>query len=87
MEALIEHDGMDIWALISARVAPSIGVLRRVFGCWHLQLSLPFTRDNETYRTCVNCGARRRFDLDQWTMVGDFYHPERQPGMYMRDRQ
>ena len=62
------------------------GVLRRVFGCWHLQMSLPFTRDNETYRTCVSCGARRRFDLDQWVLVGEFYHPQRQPALYMRDR-
>jgi len=33
MEALIEHDGMDIWALISARFTPIIGILRRAFGC------------------------------------------------------
>lgn len=79
MEGLIEHDGIDVWALISARFAPITGVLRRAFGCWHLQMSLPFTRDNETYRTCISCGARRRFDLDQWAMVGDFYHPQRQP--------
>jgi len=84
MEALIEHDGMDIWALISARFTPIIGILRRAFGCWHLQMSLPFTRDNETYRTCVSCGARRRFDLAQWAMVGDFYHPQRQPALYVR---
>ena len=87
MEALIEHDGMDIWALISARFAPITGILRRAFGCWHHQMSLPFTRDNDTYRTCVSCGARRRFDLDQWAMVGDFYHPQRQPALYVRGRQ
>ncbi len=45
----------------------------RAFGCWHRQLSLPFTRGNETYRTCVACGARRRFDREKWTMVGSFY--------------
>ena len=87
MEALIEHDGMDIWALTSARFAPITGILRRAFGCWHHQMSLPFTRDNETYRTCVSCGARRRFDLDQWAMVGDFYDPPREPALYVRGRQ
>ena len=56
MEALIEHDGIDVWVLISTRLALITGVLRRAFGCWHLQMSLPFTRDNETYRTCVSCG-------------------------------
>ena len=51
-------------------------VFRRVLGCWHRHMSLPFTRGNETYRTCVDCGARRRFDLEQWRMVGAFYRPE-----------
>ena len=87
MEALIEHDGMDMWALISARFAPITAILRRAFGCWHLQMSLPFTRDNETYRTCVSCGARRRFDLDQWAMVGAFYHPRRPAALHGRERQ
>ena len=87
MEALIEHDGMDSWTVISARFRAITGVLRRGFGCWHLQLSLPFTRDNETYRTCVRCGARRRFDLDQWAMVGAFYHPRRPAALYVRGRQ
>jgi hypothetical protein len=77
MEALIEHDGINVWTLVSAQLAPINGLLRRAFGCWHLQMSLPFTRDHETYRTCVSCGARRCFDLDQWAMVGDFYHPQR----------
>jgi hypothetical protein len=84
MEALIEHDGINVWTLISTRLAPITGLFRRAFGCWHLQMSLPFTRDSETYRTCVSCGARRRFDLDQWAMVGDFYHPQRQPALYVR---
>lgn len=87
VEALIEHDGMDVWALISARLALITGVLRRAFGCWHLKMSLPFTRGNETYRTCVSCGARRRFDLDQWAMVGAFYHPRRPAALYGRERQ
>ena len=87
MEALIEQDGIDVGAFISVRFAPITGVLRRAFGCWHLQMSLPFTRDNETYRTCVDCGARRRFDLDRWAMVGDFYRPPPHSAFYARGRQ
>lgn len=87
MEALIEHDGMALWTAISARFGVITGALRRAFGCWHLRMSLPFTRDNETYRTCVSCGARRRFDLDQWAMVGAFYHPRRPAALYVRGRQ
>lgn len=49
-------------------------VLRRVFGCWHRDMSFPFSCDNETYRTCVACGARRRFDVEQWAMIGPYYY-------------
>lgn len=75
MEAVIVQVGSDLSVIISDVVARMDNALTGIFGCWHRQLSLPFTRGKETYRTCVNCGARRRFDLDQWTMVGDFYRP------------
>lgn len=78
MEQVVEQAGVDMWSLISERFAQIKTGLRRLFGCWHLKLSLPFTRGTETYRTCVTCGARRRFDLDQWTMVGSFYYAGRQ---------
>jgi len=74
MEQVIEQTRLDI--SISERFAKMKKGVRRVFGCWHLKMSLPFTRGAETYRTCVTCGARRRFDLDQWSMVGGFYYPE-----------
>ena len=76
MEQAVEQASVDMWAPISERLAQIKKSFRRLFGCWHLKLSLPFTRGNETYRTCVTCGARRRFDLDQWIMVGGFYYPE-----------
>lgn len=75
MEAVVEQAGIDLSANMSGVLARMDSAVTRIFGCWHGQLSLPFTRGKETYRTCVNCGARRRFDLDQWTMVGDFYRP------------
>lgn len=37
MEAVIEHDGIDVWVVISTRLALITGVLRRAFGCWHLR--------------------------------------------------
>lgn len=77
MEQVVEQAGIEIATLISARVAKVGKGLRRVFGCWHVKMSLPFTRGTDTYRTCVTCGARRRFDLEQWTMVGEFYYPNR----------
>jgi hypothetical protein len=48
--------------------------LTRLFGCWHREMSRPFTLEGESYRTCLDCGARRRFDPGRWQMVGDFYY-------------
>jgi hypothetical protein len=45
----------------------------RVFSCWHLQLSRPFTHEQETYRSCLRCGMRRSFDLENWKARGRFY--------------
>ena len=37
-------------------------------------MSRPFTRDGESYRTCLECGARRNFDPQRWEMVGAYYY-------------
>lgn len=79
MEILAERPELERWSVAASRFARIRNAARRVFSsCWHLKLSLPFTRGDETYQTCVSCGARRRFDLDQWTSVGGFYYPTRQ---------
>ncbi|HEX6648406.1 MAG TPA: hypothetical protein VF075_02665 [Pyrinomonadaceae bacterium] len=44
------------------------------FVCWHIKMSRPFTRDGESYRVCLRCGVRRRFDLQEWKTKGDYYH-------------
>jgi len=46
----------------------------RVFGCWHKEMSRPFTDQGQTYRTCLECGAQRQFNLRRWEMQGDFYY-------------
>lgn len=48
--------------------------LTRLFGCWHGEMSRPFTLDKETYRVCMDCGARRRFDPVKWEMTGGYYY-------------
>ena len=48
--------------------------LTRVFGCWHSEMSRPFTHDGESYRACLECGARRKFDSAKWEMVGAYYY-------------
>jgi hypothetical protein len=61
--------------------------LTRVFGCWHTEMSRPFTRDGESYRSCLECGARRKFDSARWEMVGAYYYdaPKNQPASLKRD--
>jgi len=78
VEIFAERPNLENWSFAAARWARIGNLAKRVFSsCWHLQLSLPFTRGDETYQTCVSCGARRRFDLDQWTPVGGFYYPKK----------
>jgi hypothetical protein len=48
--------------------------LTRAFGCWHREMSRPFTLGGQSYRTCLDCGARRTFDPSRWEMVGAYYY-------------
>lgn len=73
---------MDVFASKSAQkqsektYAPAFRVatwLWERFQCQHTEMSRPITRDGETYRACVKCGARRPFNLNAWTMKGGYY--------------
>jgi hypothetical protein len=44
-------------------------VFRRVLRSRHLHMSRPYTVDDEPYRTCLECGARRRMDRHTWTKL------------------
>jgi hypothetical protein len=52
-----------------------IGIFGKVFGCWHGQLSRPFTSVKESYRVCLDCGARKQFDTQTLKTFGPFYYP------------
>jgi hypothetical protein len=54
------------------------GGLNRLFGCWHSEMSRPFSSEGQTYRTCVSCGARRQFNIGSWETHGGFYYGPRQ---------
>lgn len=47
--------------------------LTRVFGCWHREMSRPFSRQGEAYRSCLKCGAQRKFNVGKWEMQGGYY--------------
>ena len=48
-------------------------IFRRVLGCRHSHMSRPFTFNDEPYRLCLQCGARRRFDKYSWIKLHPYY--------------
>jgi hypothetical protein len=59
----------------TASVMAKIGEwMARVFGCWHLEMSRPFSHQGHAYRTCLHCGAQRQFNLGNWEMQGNYYY-------------
>jgi hypothetical protein len=47
--------------------------LAELLGCQHKEMSRPFSRQGETYRVCIACGARRSFDYKTWNSAGPYY--------------
>ena len=52
-----------------------IGIMGKIFGCWHKQLSRPFTNQKSSYRACLNCGALKHFDTETLKTYGAFHYP------------
>ena len=52
-----------------------VGVIAKLFGCWHENISRPFVQDNTSYRTCLDCGARKQFNPETLETHGTFYFP------------
>lgn len=52
-----------------------IGLFGALFGCWHKQLSRPFTIGKDSYCACLNCGARKQFNADTLQTFGTFHYP------------
>jgi hypothetical protein len=48
--------------------------IARLFGCWHREMSRPFSNNGQAYRVCLHCGAQRKFNLSNWTTQGAFYY-------------
>jgi hypothetical protein len=52
-----------------------MGIVTTLFGCWHENLGRPFTHDKTSYRSCMNCGARKQFNTETLETYGNFYAP------------
>jgi hypothetical protein len=55
-------------------------------GCFHRNMSRPFTSGRQTHRVCTSCGARRRFDPDRWEMYGSYFFAAETPGNKEHER-
>jgi len=70
---LIQRNGRaakEIDVLVFGR---KLGVTAKVFGCRHNNLSRPFTRGETSYRSCLQCGARKQFNAETLETFGSFY--------------
>jgi hypothetical protein len=52
-----------------------LGLISRLIGCSHKEMGRPFTDGRMQYRSCVSCGARRRFNAETFETFGKFYVP------------
>jgi hypothetical protein len=52
-----------------------IGFVDRLFGCWHNNLSRPFTHGKKSYLVCLKCGARKNFNAETLTSSSGFFYP------------
>ena len=52
-----------------------MGIIAKLFGCWHNNISRPFVQGNTAYRCCLECGARRQFNPETLETYGAFYFP------------
>ncbi len=50
-----------------------LGIIVKLFGCWHDNLSRPFTQGKTSYRACLHCGARKQFNAETLVTFGSFH--------------
>ncbi len=77
MEAVLDQ-GRIAEAIINrtdGAFGQKIGFVTKIFGCWHKNLSRPFTNRRASYRACLHCGARKKFDTTTLKTFGPFYYP------------
>lgn len=70
MQAVLKQN-----ALTSRTFGDKIGFFGKLFGCWHKQISRPFTIGRDSYRACLDCGARKHFDPQTLKTYGSFHYP------------
>lgn len=77
MQAVLEQDYIAKRTIDKSEetFGAKIGVFTSLFGCWHKELTRPFTNGKESYRACLHCGARQKFDAVNLKTSRKFYYP------------
>ncbi len=81
MQLILEH-GLLTDKAVKRESDPfgrKIGLFSSLFGCWHKRLTRPFTSDKNSYMACLECGARRKFDTQNFKTSRAFYYPPSVP--------
>jgi len=52
-----------------------LGLMTKLFGCWHDNISRPFVQGKTAYRSCLQCGARKQFNPETLETHGNYYFP------------
>ena len=74
VQAIIENHYKVVQINASSQNTGVGGWFTRLFGFRHKEMSRPLSIQGQTYRTCLDCGARRQFNVGRWEMQGDFYY-------------
>ena len=77
MQALLEQNRIaeSLINRTTETFGNKIGLFGKLFGCWHKNLTRPFTVGNASYRSCLHCGARKQFDTQTLKTFGSFHYP------------
>jgi len=77
MQAVIERDLLTrpIIRKDKNKGMKKVGFFGTLFGCWHPRLTRPISDNVSTYQTCVECGARRQVDAENFKAFGPYYYP------------
>lgn len=73
--SFIKRTGKSEDAVDLSVLGKKVGLLTKFFGCDHKNISRPFIAGKISYRTCLQCGARKQFNIDTFKTFGDFYYP------------
>ena len=72
---LIKRTGKTEGNIDLSVLGKKVGFLTKFFGCVHKNISRPFVSGKISYRTCLQCGARKQFNTETFETFGSFYYP------------